>query len=289
MENNNRSLEETFIIQGIDKEIYGEFGLDFAYRANVNKLKNIKHTGGSAMRDALERANTILIGLNVLLTDKTYDNYSFFHILITNNEDKVSKTTFEESYSGMNTVNNIVMNLQTFFIAFNFGTEANTEMLQLTKAGGENTIYYNIHDDELNDIFKLITNSILCESNIKAAIPGNKELSRSNYTHKIVLFTLDTGVSVKPKWQNIIKCIDRVTKELSTYDLIGYVLFNDKVNVLTSLRVSYQNYSANKSDSSSKINQSLLRKVLCSRKVQIIIIVTVAIIFAVLLIIFLTR
>jgi hypothetical protein len=276
MENSNKSLEETLIEQGIDKEIFCEYGLELAYKAYISiKFKSILPRGNCRRRDALEISNNIFIGLYTLLTSKTSDNYTFYHIVITNSQDDVSKTTLEEAYGAMCTVNEKVKGLKTFFIGINLSSNANTSMLQLTKAGGEDCIYYNIHEDEIDDIFRIMKEIILTQKNLNAPMPGKQTMDTKEY--KVLLFTLDISDLMKSSWPKITQNIGRIIDNLDREDLIGAVLFNDGIYIAGNIDVEDQ-----KSFRKTNLppNDGFLRKVRTffgSKKVQITIIIAIII------------
>jgi hypothetical protein len=271
MEGNNKSLEETLIEQGIDKEIFGEYGLELAYRAYMNtKIKTILPRGGSKRKDALEIANNILLGLYTLLTSKTNDNYSFYHILVSSNHIDSSQTTLEESYGAMYTVSDKVKGIKTFFLGIDLNSNANTEMLQLTKAGGEDTIFYNIHNDEIDDIFSMISSVITAQGNLNAPLPGRKPFESREY--KVLLFTLDISVAMKENWYTVNKNIDKLINSLGREDLVGGVLFNDEIYIAGNINPGITPIcrTVRKESCFKK-----LKRLICSKKIQIVVIVAV--------------
>jgi hypothetical protein len=277
MENSNKSLEETLIEQGIDKEIFVEYGLELAHKAYISiKFKSIFPRGNSKRRDALEISNNILIGLYTLLTSKTLDSYSIYHIIITNSQEDLSKTTLEEAYGAMCTVGEKVKGMKTFIIGIDLNTNANTEMLQLTKAGGEDVIYYNIHEDEIDDIFEIMKSTILTQVNLNAPMPGRRRPDSKVY--RVLLFTIDIADSMKGNWSKITQNIGKIIDKLEREDLIGGVLFNEKIYIAGNIDAEGDQQSFKKTnlpppDGCAK----KVRTFFCSKRVQISIIIVIII------------
>ena len=251
----NIAYEDALLRAGFSLAILSELGFEPATLSQIpKKITEISPIGSTAMRDAVIEGITLLLQLNTILIQLGTGNvWNFVHIVITDGDDTCSKTSVEQTCELLKLINCTIPEqmLKTWFIGIDLNQHgvAAQNMLKFCKTGQKNTEFMNITDLEIGSIFEKIILKLGIQQNTGLIGIHNQDSNQVNllaFTEQkvgvsiteqrfVVLFNLDFSSSMSgSKWTQVCNSVERFVKYLGKDDLVAAVIFNDKVQKVTS-------------------------------------------------------
>ena len=139
--------------------------------------------------------------------------------------------------------------IKTYFIGIDVeqSPKATNDIVGLTLAGGENAEFFQITNVKIEEIFEKIRlglgiyqeSQMHVIANDKAALIGVQTRQTPVITVKqqnyVVLFNLDMSGSMSgERWRKVCASVEKFIAYLGNGDLVGGIIFNDKVKIIKS-------------------------------------------------------
>ena len=251
----NRELtksEVDFLRVGVAVTVLDKLGFSSPKDSPIVKELNSTYPSSStAFYDSVCTGIELIIQLNAFLSQlEMNDTWNFVHIVLTDGEDTSSKTSLESAMKLMLAVGLTLKTstIKTYFIGIDVeqNFKATRDIAALTLAGGENAQFFQASTVKVEDIFEKIRVGlgIIQQTNMgiianeNAALIGVQQKYTPVLTLKkqkyVVLFNLDASGSMSgSRWKRVCESVRKFTNSLGEGDLVGGIIFNDKVKIIT--------------------------------------------------------
>lgn len=218
----------------------------------VKIIRSIRPSGGTKMRDAIKISTSMLLDLGGTLKSLGSDRkWNIVHIVLTDGDDTGSQKSLNEVINLMYAIGKTlkVQTLKTWFIGVDLQENSDTflELEALAFSGGENAEFEKVNNMEIDSIFEKIKISLGAIKKTHVNVVATDNYAAMALQEKIdpvlliekqqfvVLFTLDISGSMSGmKWVQVCESVEKIINYLEEDDLIGCVVFNDKIDVLLS-------------------------------------------------------
>ena len=251
----NRELtksEVDFLRVGVAVTVLDKLGFSSPKDSPIVKELNSTYPSSStAFYDSVCTGIELIIQLNAFLSQlEMNDTWNFVHIVLTDGEDTSSKTSLESAMKLMLAVGLTLKTstIKTYFIGIDVeqNFKATRDIAALTLAGGENAQFFQASTVKVEDIFEKIRVGlgIIQQTNMgiianeNAALIGVQQKYTPVLTLKkqkyVVLFNLDASGSMSgTRWKRVCESVRKFTDYLGDGDLVGGIIFNDKVKIIS--------------------------------------------------------
>eukprot|EP01083_Nonionella_stella_P018400 51271_1 len=238
------------------KKIYGTVfsaalieALGFKLATSTNKnailyaLRNTYCSGATALRDAVGVGVRMMLELKEILDKHSVIGHKFIHIVLTDGDDNSSNVQLEELATIF-----MLMGIafgdhfgKTFFVGIDLQDKAQREFQAIAQLAGKAAETFNCNDFSMEDVFERIRINIGLQKRVGIITDGENALfmqqdrvvlsaEREKF---LVLFTLDKSGSMSgSRWTKLQQAISSFLNALDGGDIVGVVLFNDKVQRL---------------------------------------------------------
>ena len=217
----------------------------------VKALTQTSPSSSTAFYDSVITGIQLILELNAFLGKLDLnETWNFVHIVLTDGEDTSSKTSLESAMKLMLAVGLTLKTstIKTYFIGIDVeqNVKATRDIAALTLAGGENAQFFQASTVKVEDIFEKIRvglgiiqqTSMGIIANENAALIGVQKKYTPVLTLKkqkyVVLFNLDASGSMSgTRWKRVCESVRKFTDYLGDGDLVGGIIFNDKVKIIS--------------------------------------------------------
>lgn len=244
--------EADFLRAGLAVTVLDKLGFNHPRSTPIVKaLTQTSPSSSTAFYDSVITGIQLILELNAFLGKLDLnETWNFVHIVLTDGEDTSSKTSLESAMKLMLAVGLTLKTstIKTYFIGIDVeqNFKATRDIAALTLAGGENAQFFQASTVKVEDIFEKIriglgiyqqTNMGIIANENAALIGVQKKytpvltLKKQKY---VVLFNLDASGSMSgTRWKRVCESVRKFTDYLGDGDLVGGIIFNDKVKIIS--------------------------------------------------------
>ena len=165
------------------------------------------------------------------------------HIVLTDGADNKSSCTLTDAQRLFLQMGKELGDLcTTFFIGVGLGQREKQQLQSIANLAGDAAELYNCQDVQLNDVFDRIKIRIGIQRQIAMVTDGTNFLAAkrdqlymtAERQKFLVLFTLDKSGSMSGRrWTQVCSAVSGFCQGMGESDIIGCVLFNDRVICIT--------------------------------------------------------
>eukprot|EP01084_Bolivina_argentea_P087680 158350_1 len=209
----------------------------------TKRLNAINPSGTTLLRDAVVKGMLLMLELKGLLQEIGALNRKFVHIVLTDGADTGSKASLDLVRAFFFKVGEELGNLcKTYFIGCDVAKKELIELATIAILGGDACELFECSDNNVDDIFDHIQIDLGIRTEYAGIIGGGgamfaekkslfAQVQKKNF---LVLFTLDVSGSMRGKrWNAVIRAMRNFLNNLDEDDILGCVLFNHKVELIT--------------------------------------------------------
>ena len=130
----------------------------------------------------------------------------------------------------------------TYFIGIGLGYQEKAQLQSIADLGGDAAQLYNCQDVQLTDIFDRIKVQIGIRRDVAVVTDGTSYLAAqrdqlyltAEHQKFLVLFTIDKSGSMSGgRWRRVCGAINGFCQGMGQNDILGVILFNEKVVCIT--------------------------------------------------------
>lgn len=249
---------------------YHSLGFREPSQSNLPQLlKGIYPSGGTNLRDAIAFSTKLILEMNQISQKLSTERWTFVHIVLTDGEDSGSETSVEDLAKMFLLIGLIPDQriIKTEFIGVNMNE--NSREAKALKAisilGGQNSNLYNVDSMDLKKTFqRILFNVGLIHSkeaigvtdgtNIALGVQDRLDAVLSIEKQRFCcLFTLDMSGSMSgSSWSKVVESVTEFINFLGPNDLVGSVVFNDKISLVLPQEIGESNDYESKNTWTSK-------------------------------------